>query len=129
MLFSGFNDPTVTDPTGLVNLERVHRLGTAISVAAVDHKPYLLSGSSGYSVQSFQRAVHLVAEFAGVISLGITGYICRDESVLHSLDPEIPDFTSAQGTAFERVFDRDGAWPGYVAQHLKIVWMTGVFAE
>lgn len=125
VLFSGSDNVDTFDPTGLVNLESIHRIGTGLAVNVVDQKGYLLSGSSGYTEKQFHRSVGLVADYAGPISLGITGYIERDSASLCAFDGCIPQYSADNGAAFERIFDRDSEWCDYLAQHLKVIWLNG----
>ena len=125
-LFSGIHDGATNllfDPGKLSDLERIHRDGLDVKVfrtaAQSPDDMVIASGSSGYSVACFDRAVAQIGEYAGGIAAGISGVVggmMNDR--LDSVRSWAPALTREGGRpVLEQLFQPE--WPGRQA-HLKV---------
>ncbi|MFO0450449.1 MAG: alcohol dehydrogenase catalytic domain-containing protein [Pseudomonadota bacterium] len=119
VLFSGIHNGSVDlifDPAKLADLERVHRDGLAALMfrtsEAEKQDMVVASGTSGYTVSAFERAVEQMPDYAVNVAAGITGVVLGMES----------NELVALGPGVRAVRDPDGApvlrtlflphWPG-----------------
>jgi threonine dehydrogenase-like Zn-dependent dehydrogenase len=125
-LFSGIHEGATRllfDPARLCDLERIHRDGIHTPVYRTpEHSPddmVIASGSSGYSVACFERAVEQIGDYVTGIAAGISGVVLGMEGDrLNSVRPWAANLQREDGRpVLEQLFQAD--WPGRTS-HLKI---------
>jgi threonine dehydrogenase-like Zn-dependent dehydrogenase len=124
--FSGIHEGAtklLLDPGKLSDLERIHRDGLVTRIfRTAQQSPddmVIASGSSGYSVACFERAVAMIGEYAGGIASGISGVVggmMTDR--MRAVRDWAPPLTREGGRpVIEQLFEPE--WPGRGA-HLKV---------
>jgi threonine dehydrogenase-like Zn-dependent dehydrogenase len=126
-LFSGIHDGATNlllDPGKLADMERIHRDGLDVKVfrtaAQSPDDMVIASGSSGYSVACFDRAVTQIgSDYARGIAAGISGIVGGIKNDrLASVRSWAPALTRAgRRPVLEQLFEPE--WPGR-AEHLKV---------
>jgi threonine dehydrogenase-like Zn-dependent dehydrogenase len=126
VLFSGIHNGSVDlifDPAKLSDLERVHRDGLATllfrSAEAEKEDMVVASGTSGYTVSAFERAVQQMPDYAVDVAAGITGVVLGMESnELLALGPGVRSVRDPDGAPVLRTLFQP-EWPGR-QEHMKI---------